>query len=63
MELTIPIILQLIAFAITEAPVVWQELEALVATGKQLASGQVPGDEQAALAAAVARRRATQSRA
>lgn len=56
------LILQLIAFAITEAPVLWTDIEALVATGKQLASGQPATDEQQQLATAVGARQASQSK-
>jgi len=51
-------IIELISFALTEAPVVFADIQALANAAQQIQAGQTPSEELAALAAAVAARKA-----
>lgn len=52
------LILQLIAFAVTEGPVVIANVQHLIAGAQAIHAGQSPSDEQAALIVALASRKA-----
>lgn len=55
--MTIAAILELIAFALTETPVVIADIQSLVGAAQAINAGQTPSQEQAALAQAVAARK------
>lgn len=55
--MTVAAILELIAFALTETPVVIADIQSLVSTAQAINAGQTPSQEQAALAQAIAARK------
>jgi hypothetical protein len=55
--MSVAAILELIAFALTETPVVIADIQSLVGTAQAVNAGQTPSQEQAALAQAIAARK------